>query len=165
MFEIRLLTSITWCDMGMRPKSRVAFVGPHSPLAQSGNGTMTVCNSSQIILNLHTLLNFIGSPVKYSLGVTELANMSNRKAPLLGACTRNDTMFPSTDLNRINTNRNHNYFCYFTVPTCNLIFMGYIIYVEDGNAILRLADEKNHINIFEFKPRRDFSPLSENVWS
>lgn len=90
---------ITWCEIGMRPKSRVAFVGPHSPLAQSGNGTMTVCNSSQMILNLHTLLNFIGSPVKYSLGVTELANISSKNAPLLGACTRNETMFPRTDWN------------------------------------------------------------------
>lgn len=85
----------------MRPKSRVAFVGPHSPLAQSGNGTITVCNSSHMILNLHTLLNFIGSPVKYSFGVTELANMSSKNAPLLGACTRNDTMFPSTDYESI----------------------------------------------------------------
>lgn len=89
--------------MGMSPKRRVAFVGPHSPLAQSGNGTITVCNSSHMILNLHTLLNFIGSPVRYSLGVTELANISNRNAPLLGACTRNDTILPKTDLNHIHT--------------------------------------------------------------
>lgn len=39
----------TWCVMGMSPNSRVAFVGPHSPLAQSGRGTMTVCSSSQQI--------------------------------------------------------------------------------------------------------------------
>lgn len=39
----------TWCVTGTRPNSRVAFVGPHSPLAQSGSGTITVCNSSQQI--------------------------------------------------------------------------------------------------------------------
>lgn len=81
----------------MRPNSLVALVGPHSPLAQSGNGTITVCNSSHAILNLHTLLNFIGSPVKYSLGVTALAKISRRKAPEQGACTRNATIFPTTD--------------------------------------------------------------------
>lgn len=42
--------SITWCVIGISPKSLVALVGPHSPLAQSGNGTITVCNSSQQIL-------------------------------------------------------------------------------------------------------------------
>ena len=83
--------------MGIKPNKRVAFVGPHSPEAQSGNGTMTVCKSSHAIFNLQTLLNFIGSPVKYSFGVTEFANMSSKKAPLLGACTRNDTMLPTTD--------------------------------------------------------------------
>lgn len=81
----------------MSPNNLVALVGPHSPLAQSGNGTITVCRSSQDILNLHTLLNFIGSPVKYSLGVTELANISRRNEPLLGACTRNETMLLTTD--------------------------------------------------------------------
>ena len=89
----------TWCVIGIRPNNLVAFVGPHSPLAQSGNGTITVCSSSHEIRNLQTLLNFIGSPVRYSFGVTELANMSRRKAPLLGACTRNDTMLPITDCN------------------------------------------------------------------
>lgn len=96
------LTLTTWWVMGMRPNSLVAFVGPHSPLAQSGSGTITVCSSSQAILNLHTLLNFIGSPVRYSFGVTELANMSNRNAPLLGACTRNETILPMTDCNKRN---------------------------------------------------------------
>lgn len=90
----------TWCVMGTRPNSLVALVGPHSPLAQSGSGTITVCSSSQAILNLHTLLNFMGSPVRYSRGVTALAKMSRRKAPLLGACTRNATTFPTTDCNR-----------------------------------------------------------------
>lgn len=71
--------------MGIRPNSLVALVGPHSPLAQSGNGTITVCSSSHAILNLQTLLNFIGSPVKYSFGVTALANISKRKAPEHGA--------------------------------------------------------------------------------
>lgn len=65
--------------MGTNPKSLVAFVGPHSPLAQSGNGTITVCKSSQHILNLQTLLNFIGSPVRYSFGVTAFAKMSNKR--------------------------------------------------------------------------------------
>lgn len=83
--------------MGTNPKSLVAFVGPHSPLAQSGNGTITVCKSSQHILNLQTLLNFIGSPVRYSFGVTAFAKMSNKKAPLHGACTRNATILPTTD--------------------------------------------------------------------
>lgn len=35
--------------MGINPNNLVAFVGPHSPLAQSGKGTITVCNSSQQI--------------------------------------------------------------------------------------------------------------------
>lgn len=83
--------------MGISPNNLVALVGPHSPLAQSGNGTITVCSSSQAILNLQTLLNFIGSPVKYSFGVTALANMSRRKAPEQGAWTRNATIFPTTD--------------------------------------------------------------------
>lgn len=79
------------------PKRRVAFMGPHSPLAQSGRGTMTVCSSSQTILNLQTDLNFMGSPVRYSRGVTALAKMSSRKAPLVGAWTRNATTVPTTD--------------------------------------------------------------------
>ena len=87
----------SWCVMGTRPKSRVAFIGPHSPLAQSGRGTMTVWRSSQTILNLQTLLNFMGSPVRYSRGVTALAKMSSKKAPLHGAWTRNATTFPTTD--------------------------------------------------------------------
>lgn len=87
----------TWCVMGTSPKSLVAFVGPHSPLAQSGRGTITVCNSSHAILNLQTLLNFMGSPVRYSFGVTALAKISSRKAPLHGACTRKATMLPTTD--------------------------------------------------------------------
>lgn len=95
------ISRLTWCVIGISPNSLVALVGPHSPLAQSGNGTITVCNSSQAILNLQTLLNFIGSPVRYSLGVTALAKMSNRNAPLLGACTRNATMFPTTDCERV----------------------------------------------------------------
>ena len=82
---------------GTRPKSRVALAGPHSPLAQSGKGTMTVCKSSQTILNLQTLLNFIGSPVKYSWGVTALAKMSRRRELEEGACTRNATTLPTTD--------------------------------------------------------------------
>lgn len=41
--------------MGTRPKSRVALVGPHSPLAQSGRGTITVCSSSQQIWKIHKL--------------------------------------------------------------------------------------------------------------
>lgn len=87
----------TWWVMGIRPNSLVALVGPHSPDAQSGRGTMTVCSSSHAILNLHTDLNFMGSPVRYSLGVTALAKMSSRKAPLQGACTRKATMLPTTD--------------------------------------------------------------------
>lgn len=83
--------------MGMSPKSRVALVGPHSPLAQSGKGTITVCSSTHDILNLQTLLNFIGSPVKYSFGVTALAKMSRRKDPEQGAWTRKATMLPTTD--------------------------------------------------------------------
>lgn len=43
------IISSTWCVIGISPKSLVAFVGPHSPLAQSGSGTITVCNSSQQI--------------------------------------------------------------------------------------------------------------------
>jgi hypothetical protein len=35
--------------MGIKPNNLVAFVGPHSPEAQSGSGTITVCNSSQQI--------------------------------------------------------------------------------------------------------------------
>ena len=88
--------SASWCELGTRPKSRVALAGPHSPLAQSGNGTMTVWRSSHRILNLQTLLNFIGSPVRYSWGVTALAKMSSRSAPLQGAWTRNDTRLPTT---------------------------------------------------------------------
>lgn len=53
--------TITCESIGTNPKSRVAFVGPHSPLAQSGRGTITVWSSSQHILNLQTDLNFIGS--------------------------------------------------------------------------------------------------------
>ena len=87
----------SWWVMGTRPKSRVAFIGPHSPLAQSGSGTMTVWRSSQTILNLQTLLNFMGSPVRYSRGVTAFAKISRRKAPLQGACTRKATTFPTTD--------------------------------------------------------------------
>lgn len=54
MFEHFLVHALklTWCVIGISPKSRVAFVGPHSPLAQSGNGTITVCNSSQQIYEL-----------------------------------------------------------------------------------------------------------------
>lgn len=88
---------ITWCVIGTNPNSLVALVGPHSPLAQSGKGTITVCKSSQQILNLQTLLNFMGSPVRYSFGVTALAKMSRRKAPLHGACTLNATILPTTD--------------------------------------------------------------------
>jgi hypothetical protein len=40
---------LTWCVIGIRPNNLVAFVGPHSPLAQSGSGTITVCSSSQHI--------------------------------------------------------------------------------------------------------------------
>lgn len=87
----------TWCVMGTSPNSLVALVGPHSPLAQSGKGTITVCSSSQQILNLQTLLNFIGSPVRYSLGVTAFAKISSRNAPLQGACTLKATMLPTTD--------------------------------------------------------------------
>lgn len=89
----------TWCVIGTNPNNLVALVGPHSPLAQSGRGTITVCRSSQHILNLQTLLNFIGSPVKYSFGVTAFAKMSSRNAPLHGACTLNATMLPTTDWN------------------------------------------------------------------
>lgn len=42
-------TTLTWWVMGTRPKSLVALVGPHSPEAQSGKGTMTVWSSSQQI--------------------------------------------------------------------------------------------------------------------
>lgn len=82
---------------GTNPNSLVALTGPHSPLAQSGRGTMTVCKSSQTILNLHTLLNFIGSPVRYSWGVTALAKMSRSMAPLQGAWTRKATTLFTTD--------------------------------------------------------------------
>jgi hypothetical protein len=75
----------------------LTFVGPHSPLAQSGRGTITVCKSSHAIRNLHTLLNFMGSPVRYSRGVTAFAKMSSSRAPALGAWTRNATIFPTTD--------------------------------------------------------------------
>ena len=92
-----LKTKASSWETGTRPNSLVAFAGPHSPLAQSGNGTMTVCKSWHRILNLQTLLNFMGSPVKYSWGVTALAKMSNNKAPLHGACTLNATTFPTTD--------------------------------------------------------------------
>lgn len=55
------LINSTCESIGISPNNRVAFVGPHSPLAQSGSGTITVCSSSQHILNLQTDLNFIGS--------------------------------------------------------------------------------------------------------
>lgn len=90
-------TKASWWLIGTRPNNLVALVGPHSPLAQSGSGTMTVWRTSQEILNLQTLLNFMGSPVRYSLGVTELAKTSSRKDPAQGACTRNATRFPTTD--------------------------------------------------------------------
>ena len=79
----------------------VAFAGPHSPLAQSGKGTITVCRSSQTILNLQTLLNFIGSPVKYSWGVTALAKISRSRALAEGAWTRKATTLPTTDCKNI----------------------------------------------------------------
>ena len=90
-------TRASSCDTGTRPNSLVAFAGPHSPLAQSGRGTITVCKSSQTILNLQTLLNFIGSPVRYSWGVTAFAKMSNKSAPEQGAWTLKATTFPTTD--------------------------------------------------------------------
>lgn len=60
---------------------------------------------SSLTLNLHTDLNFIGSPVKYSCGVTTFAKMSKRKAPEHGACTRNATIFPMTDCNELEGTR------------------------------------------------------------
>lgn len=90
-------TRASWWVTGSRPNSLVALAGPHSPDAQSGSGTITVCKSSQTILNLHTLLNFIGSPVRYSRGVTALAKISRRRAPEHGACTRKATSCPTTD--------------------------------------------------------------------
>merc|ERR1719187_2927865 len=84
-------------EMGTRPNSRVALAGPHSPDAQSGSGTITVCRSEHTILNLHTDLNFMGSPVRYSCGVTALAKMSRRSWEEHGACTRNATVLPTTD--------------------------------------------------------------------
>lgn len=104
-FGISVCDWRTWSVIGISPNSLVAFVGPHSPLAQSGSGTITVCSSSQAILNLQTLLNFMGSPVRYSLGVTAFAKMSNRNAPEHGACTRNATMLPTTDCEHENFKR------------------------------------------------------------
>lgn len=123
--------------MGTSPNSLVAFVGPHSPLAQSGRGTITVCNSSHAILNLQTLLNFMGSPVKYSLGVTALAKISSRKAPLHGACTRNATVLPTTDWKtHINTMGNANHYLYFSLlmyhHVCASVFSLMILEPSDG---------------------------------
>ena len=87
----------SWCVRGIRPNNLVAFAGPHSPEAQSGSGTITVCNSEHTILNLQTDLNFIGSPVRYSCGVTALAKISSSRWAEQGACTRNATVFPTTD--------------------------------------------------------------------
>ena len=89
--------SASWWVSGMSPNSRVALAGPHSPEAQSGSGTITVCRSEQTILNLQTDLNFMGSPVRYSWGVTALANMSSSRDPEHGACTRKATVLFSTD--------------------------------------------------------------------
>merc|ERR1719414_1417359 len=90
-------TNASSCEIGINPNNRVDLAGPHSPLAQSGSGTITVCKSSQLILNLQTLLNFIGSPVRYSWGVTALAKISSSNEPLQGACTRKATTLPTTD--------------------------------------------------------------------
>ena len=89
--------SASWCVRGIRPKSLVALAGPHSPEAQSGRGTITVCRSSHTILNLQTDLNFMGSPVRYSWGVTALAKMSSSKEAEHGAWTRKATVLPTTD--------------------------------------------------------------------
>ena len=89
----------SWCVRGIRPNSLVALAGPHSPEAQSGSGTITVCSSEQTILNLQTDLNFMGSPVRYSCGVTALAKISNRRCAEQGAWTRNATVLPTTDWN------------------------------------------------------------------
>ena len=83
----------------MSPNRRVALAGPHSPEAQSGSGTMTVCRSSHTILNLHTDLNFMGSPVRYSCGVTAFAKMSSSSEAEQGAWTRKATVLPTTDCN------------------------------------------------------------------
>lgn len=69
------------------------------PIGKSGQKGIYHLSLRLFTLNLQTLLNFIGSPVRYSRGVTALANISRRKAPLHGAWTRNDTMFPTTDCN------------------------------------------------------------------
>ena len=61
---------------------------------------------TQLTLNLQTDLNFIGSPVKYSCGVTTFAKMSKRNAPEHGACTRKATMFPMTDCNALQETKN-----------------------------------------------------------
>jgi hypothetical protein len=68
---------------------------------------------SPLTLNLQTDLNFIGSPVKYSCGVTALANISSKKAPEHGACTRNATMFPITDWKKVDVNIQQ--LCIFTI--------------------------------------------------
>lgn len=91
--------SASWWVSGISPNSLVALAGPHSPDAQSGRGTITVCRSSQTILNLQTDLNFMGSPVRYSWGVTALAKMSSKREAEQGAWTRNATVFPTTDWN------------------------------------------------------------------